>query len=45
MDIHFIRVIQDVDVVNVRCKPAKWWERPAFFSAHVDSYEHANTRN
>ena len=26
------------DVVNVRWKPAKWGERPAFLSAHVDSY-------
>ena len=31
MDIHLVRVSQDVDVVNVRCKPAKWGERPAFF--------------
>ena len=39
MDIHLIRVPQDADVVNVRCRPAKWGECPAFFSAHVDSYE------
>ena len=39
MDIHLVRVPQDVDVVNVRWKPAKWGERPAFFSVHVDSYD------
>ena len=40
MDINLVRVPQDVDVVNVRwnLKPAKWGERPAFFSVHVDSY-------
>ena len=38
MDIHLVRVPQDVDVVNVRWKAAKWGERPAFFSVHVDSY-------
>ena len=37
MDIHHVRVPQDVDVVNVRWKPAKWGERPAFFPVHVDS--------
>ena len=37
MDIHLVRVPKDVDVVNVR-SPAKWGERPAFFSVHVDSY-------
>ena len=35
MDIHFVRVPQDGDVVNVRWKPAKWGERPAFFPVHV----------
>ena len=35
MNIHLVRVSQDVDVVNVRCKPAKLGERPAFFPAHV----------
>ena len=39
MDIHLVWVPQDVDVVNVRWKPAKRGEGPAFFSAHVDSYE------
>ena len=38
MDIHFVRVPQDVDVVNVRLKPAKSVERAAFFPVHVDSY-------
>ena len=38
MNIHLVRVPQDVDVVNVRWKPAKWGERLAFFSVHVDSY-------
>ena len=37
MDIHLVRVPQDVDVVNVSSKPAKLGERPAFFSVHVDS--------
>ena len=40
MDIHFVRVPQDVDMVNVRLKPTKSGERPAFFSVHVDSYDH-----
>ena len=40
MDIRLVRVPQDVDVVNVRWKPVKWEERPAFFSVHVDSYDH-----
>ena len=39
MDIHLVRFLQDVDEVNVLRKPAKWGERPAFFSVHVDSYE------
>ena len=39
MVIHLVRVPQDVDVVNVRCKPAKLGERPAFCSVHVDSYD------
>ena len=34
---HLVRVPQDIDVVNIRWKPAKL-ERPAFLSAHVDSY-------
>ena len=38
MDIHLVRVPQDVDVTNVRWKLAKWGERPASFSVHVDSY-------
>ena len=38
MDIHLDRVPQDVDVVNVRWKPAKCGERPAFVSVHVHSY-------
>ena len=38
MDIHLVRVPQDVNVVNVTREPAKWRERPAFFSVHVDSY-------
>ena len=38
MDIHLVRVTQYVDVVNVWWKPAKWGERPALFSVHVDSY-------
>ena len=38
MDIHLVRVPQDVDVVNVGRKPAKWGERPALFPVHVDSY-------
>ena len=40
MDIHLVWVPQDVDVVNVRWKPAKWGERPTFVSVHVDSYEY-----
>ena len=36
--IHLVRVPQDVDVPNVRWKQAKWGERPAFLSVHVDSY-------
>ena len=40
MDIHTVRVPHDVDVVNVRWKPAKWGEHPAFFLVHVDSYGH-----
>ena len=50
MDIHLVlsvRVPQDVDVVNSRCTPREWGERPAFFPAHVDSYgnelEHFNS--
>ena len=38
MDIHLVRVPNYVDVVNVRWKPAKLGERPAFVSVHVDSY-------
>ena len=38
MDIHLVRVPQDVDAVNVRWNPAKWGERPAFLSVHVDNY-------
>ena len=38
MDIHLVRVPQDVDVVNAKWKPAKWGEHPAFFSVHVGSY-------
>ena len=38
MDFHLFQVPQYVDVVAVRWKPAKWGERPAFFSVHVDSY-------
>ena len=45
MDIHLVRVPKDVDVVNVRWKPAKWGERPAFFPVHVDSYVNCSTRN
>ena len=36
-DNHFVRVPQDVDVVNVSRKTAKSGECPAFFSVHVDS--------
>ena len=39
MAIHLVRVPQDVDVANVRRKPEKLGERPAFFSVHVDSYD------
>ena len=44
MDIHLVRVPQDVDVVNVRWKLAKLGERLAFFSVHVDSYETRRSR-
>ena len=43
MDIHLVRVPQDVDVVNDRRKPTKWGERPAFFLVHVDSYAKEKT--
>ena len=38
MVIHLVRVPQDVDVLNVRWKPAKWGERPSFSPVHIDSY-------
>ena len=39
MDIHLVRVLQYVDMVNLRWKPAQKKRRPAFFSVHVDSYD------
>ena len=43
MDIYLVRVPQDVDVVNVSWKAAKWGERPTFFSVHVDSYDNGES--
>ena len=39
MDIHLVRVPQDVDVVNAMWKPAKWEQRPAFFQSMLTAME------